>query len=100
MQGWIYRAKDLGLLSETRAASLFRGFRVQGWHRQEPGDALSTERPSRFERLVLQALAEDLLSETRAAELLGKPLRQFLSEISEEHNGLPVTLRNGYERLD
>jgi Zn-dependent peptidase ImmA (M78 family)/DNA-binding XRE family transcriptional regulator len=100
MQGWIYRAKDLGLLSESRAASLFRDFRVQGWHRQEPGDALPAERPSRFERLVLQAWAEDLLSETRAAELLGKPLRQFLSEISEEHDGLPGTLRNGYERLD
>lgn len=100
MQGWIYRAKDLGLLSGARAANLFQRFRIQGWHRQEPGDALPAERPSRFERLVLQALAEDLLSETRAAELLGKPLRQFLSEISEEHDGLPVALRNGYERLD
>jgi hypothetical protein len=78
MQGWIYRAKDLDLLSESRAASLFRTFRVQGWHRQEPGDGLPAERPSRFERLVLQAMAEDLFSETRAAELLGKPLRQFL----------------------
>ena len=100
MQGWIYRARDLGLLPETRAASLFRTFRIQGWHRREPGDALPAERPSRFERLVLQALAEDLLSETRAAELLGKPLRRFLSEISEEHDGLPVALRNGHERLD
>jgi Zn-dependent peptidase ImmA (M78 family) len=92
MQGWIYRAKDLALLSEPRAAGLFRDFRMRGWHRQEPGGVLPAERPSRFERLVLQALAEDLLSETRAAELLGKPLRQFLSEISEEHDGLPVTL--------
>lgn len=100
MQGWIYRAKDVGLLPENRAAALFRSFRTRGWHREEPGDACPSEHPSRFERLVLQALAEDLISETRAAELLGKPLRQFLSEVSEEHDGLPVAVRDGYERLD
>lgn len=100
MQGWIYRAKDVGLLPENRAAALFRSFRTRGWHRQEPGDACPSEHPSRFERLVLQALAEDLISETRAAEFLGKPLRQFLSEVSEEHDGLPVAMRDGYERLD
>lgn len=100
MQGWIYRARDLGLLPQARAVALFRRFRVNGWHRQEPGDSCPPEHPTRFERLVMQALAEDLISETRAAELLGKPLRQFLSEVSREHDGLPVALRNGYERLD
>jgi len=48
----------------------------------------------------MQALAEDLISETRAAEILGKPLRQFLSEVSKEHDGLPVDLHHGYEFLD
>ena len=100
MQGWIYRARDLGLLPEPRAASLFRRFRGEGWHRTEPGDACPAEHPSRFERLVLQALTEDLISETRAAELLGKPLQQFLSEVSREHDGLPVDLRHGHEFLD
>lgn len=100
MQGWIYRARDLGILSDLRAASLFRHFRMNGWRRQEPGDPHSPEHPTRFERLIMQALAEDLVSEARAAELLGKPLRQFLSEVSREHDGLPVALRDGYERLD
>lgn len=100
MQGWIYRAKDVGLLSDSRAASLFRTFRIRGWHRQEPGDAVPAEHPTRFERLVVQALAEDLISEGRAAELLGKPLQRFLSEVSKEHDGLPVAVRDGYERLD
>lgn len=100
MQGWIYRARDLGLLPEPRAASLFRRFRGQGWHCNEPGDALPAERPSRFERLVVQALTEDFISETRAAELLGQPLQQFLSQVSREHDGLPVDLRHGHEFLD
>lgn len=100
MQGWIYRARDLKLLEESKASSLFRRFRREGWHRAEPGDVCPAEQPSRFERLVLQALTEDLISETRAAELLGKPLRQFLSEVSRDHDGLPVDLRYGHESLD
>lgn len=100
MQGWVYRAKDLGILPEARAVSLFRRFRVSGWHRTEPGDSYPSEHPTRFERLVMQALAEDLVSEKRAAELLGQPLRQFLTNVSREHDGLPVALRDGYERLD
>ncbi len=100
MQGWVYRARDLALLPDSRAAALFRRFRSEGWHRTEPGDAYPAEHPSRFERLVMQALTEDLISETRAAELLGKPLQQFLSEVSREHDGLPVDLRHGHELLD
>jgi Zn-dependent peptidase ImmA (M78 family)/transcriptional regulator with XRE-family HTH domain len=100
MQGWIYRARDLGILDEPRAASLFRWFRSEGWHRTEPGDLYPPEKPTRFEKLVMQALVEDLISETRAAEILGKPLRQFLSEVSKEHDGLPVDLHHGYEFLD
>lgn len=100
MQGWIYRARNMGLLPEARAASLFRRFRMEGWHRIEPGDACPAEHPSRFERLVMQALTEDLISETRAAEILGKPLRQFLSEASREHDGLPADLRHGHKFLD
>jgi len=100
MQGWLYRARDLGILDEPRAASLFRWFRSEGWNRAEPGDPYPPEKPTRFEKLVMQALAEDLISETRAAEILGKPLRQFLSEVSKEHDGLPVDLHHGYEFLD
>lgn len=100
MQSWIHRARDLKILPERRAASLFRWFRSEGWHLAEPGDTCPAEHPSRFERLVMQALVEDLISETRAAEILGKPLQQFLSEVSREHDGLPVDLRHGHEPLD
>jgi len=93
MQGWIYRAKDLGIISESAAARLFQRFRGEGWHKQEPGDQLSSEEPKRMARLVLRALSEDLISEARAAELLGKPLTQFFKEEAKQHAGFPAGLR-------
>jgi Zn-dependent peptidase ImmA (M78 family)/DNA-binding XRE family transcriptional regulator len=95
MQAWIYRARDLGIVSQPTAAALFKRFKVHGWHKQEPGDPCPPETPKRFDRLVMQALAEAAISEGRASELLGKPLRRFLSEVAKEHKGLPVGLRYG-----
>jgi len=46
-----------------------------------------------MKRLVLRALAEDLISESRAAELLGMPLAQFWQEEAEQHDGFPVAVR-------
>lgn len=87
MQAWIYRARDLGILPEKRATAIFKKFRSMGWHLNEPGESLPSERPMRFDRLVMGALAEGIISERRASELLGKPLQQFLSEVAEEHGG-------------
>lgn len=87
MQAWIYRAKDLGILPEERATALFKMFRAKGWHLKEPGEPYPPERPMRFERLVMGALAEGIISEKRASELLGRPLEKFLSETAEEHGG-------------
>jgi Zn-dependent peptidase ImmA (M78 family)/DNA-binding XRE family transcriptional regulator len=76
MQAWIYRAKDLGIISDYTATRLFRQFRANEWHRQEPGNSYPPEAAMRMERLVYRALAEDLISRSRAQELLGKPLTQ------------------------
>ncbi len=92
MQAWIYRAKDLGIISETVATRLFRHFRSSGWYIKEPGKQLQAEPPERLERLVMRAVAEDMISYNRAAELLGKPLRQFCQEVSAQHNGFKVDL--------
>jgi len=78
MQAWIYRAKDLSIISENTTARLFRQFRVNGWHRQDPGKPYPPETPMRMERLIYRALGEDMISRSRAQELLGKPLQEFL----------------------
>jgi Zn-dependent peptidase ImmA (M78 family)/DNA-binding XRE family transcriptional regulator len=90
MQGWIYRARDLGILSESAARRLFVQFRREGWHRKEPGEQLPPEEPRRMQRLVLRALAEDMISQSRGAELLGKPMPQFYREEAGEHDGFPA----------
>jgi Zn-dependent peptidase ImmA (M78 family)/predicted nucleic acid-binding protein len=77
MQAWIYRAKDLGIISEASATQLFKEFRRRGWHLKEPGDAIPPEESARSTRLVLRALTEDVISEGRAAELLGCLWRDF-----------------------
>ena len=95
MQAWVYRAKDLGILSEPAAARLFREFRSRGWHRREPGDQIPPEEPGRLKRLVLRALAEDLISESRAAELLKVPGTWFCWNSSEPCSHGPVSGHRG-----
>ncbi len=94
MQGWICRARDLGIISEKLFERLFRAFRKHGWHRKEPGDEMPPEEPKRMERIVMRALAENIISEGRAAELLGKPMAEFFKEVAERHDGFPVDLCN------
>jgi transcriptional regulator with XRE-family HTH domain len=89
MQGWIYRARELGILSGSAAKELFQQFRARGWHREEPGDPYPPELPMRMMRLVHRALAEDLISESRAAELLSTSLR-VLSITDAQQPGKPL----------
>jgi len=93
MQAWIYRARDLDIISEHTARQLWIRFRSEGWYEQEPGDQILPETPGRLKRLVLRALAEDVISESRAAELLGKPLKQFWEEEATQHEGFPTPVR-------
>lgn len=77
MAAWAFRARDTGVIEQGTFEVIQRTFRARGWHKQEPGDAVASERPSHFRRLVLRALAEDLIGEPKAAELLGTPLAEF-----------------------
>lgn len=71
MGAWIFRAKDVGVLDDAHAVRMYRLFRQKGWHRVEPGPAIAPEQPKLFDQLVLRALAEDMVSTSKAAELLG-----------------------------
>ncbi len=71
MACWLKRAEDLGIVSASRARALWRQLRARGWHLQEPGAEVPKEEPGMFEQLVRRALAEGLISESRAAELAG-----------------------------
>jgi Zn-dependent peptidase ImmA (M78 family)/transcriptional regulator with XRE-family HTH domain len=73
-QAIAYRCKDLGIISQTTFSGIFRLFSAKGWRVNEPL-SFSSERPIRFERLCLRALAEGLISESKASELLQKTIR-------------------------
>lgn len=62
MQAWIRRARDLDIIGEDLYRSLNIQFRTQGWHRTEPHAYQSSERPALFRRLVLRALAENMIT--------------------------------------
>ncbi|HOY65239.1 MAG TPA: XRE family transcriptional regulator [Candidatus Ozemobacteraceae bacterium] len=86
MSAWIYRAKDLDIITPSTAQHLFMAFRKRGWLTREPGEPYPTEsEPSMMRQLVLRAHAESLISESKAAELLGLNLNQFRQESLGQH---------------
>lgn len=79
MNGWLYRAQDLGVINRSAARQLWNFFSQQSdgeasWREREPGEPYAQECPRRFAQLVYRALAEDIIGESKAAELLGSSL--------------------------
>lgn len=77
MQAWMHRAKDLGILAESRYVDMRKFFSAHRWTKTEPGEEIPAERPQLFEQLVYRALAQDIISESKAAELLRLTLSAF-----------------------
>jgi len=72
MQAWIHRALDLEIINGVSYERLCRQFSQMGWRKCEPGEQVRSEEPTRMQQLVYRALAEDMISRSRAIELLGK----------------------------
>ena len=86
MQALTYRCKDLGIFNQTLFRRLFDEFKRRGWRDplcEEPLAIREGEKPRRFERLCLRALAEGAISEPKAAELLGVPVRELDRRMQE-----------------
>jgi len=71
MGAWLHRAQDLDIITDATYLQLIKLFRKNGWHKQEPCDDYPREEPQVFIQLVFHALAEELISESKAAELMG-----------------------------
>ncbi len=85
MGGWMHRANDLGILTDAHYLAMVKFFRARGWHKKEPGEQFPPEQPQLFEQLVFHALAEDLISESKAAELLRLSLVNFHAMRNMDH---------------
>lgn len=77
MRDILIRARDLGLLSGPASKEAMRIFTARGWRIDEPGDPYPAEVPRKFESLVLQAMSEEMISMSRAAELMSLPVGLF-----------------------
>lgn len=79
MRAIAYRAKDLGIITATYHKSINIIFNQKGWHKQEP-EVYASEHTHTFKQLVYRAVAEQIISESKGAELLGMPIYQFIQE--------------------
>jgi len=85
MGGWLHRAQDLSIISDATYLEMVKLFRKFGWHKLEPCAEYPREEPQVFTQLVFHALAEDLISESKAAELMGKSLVEFRALRKVDH---------------
>ena len=85
-QAIAYRCKDLGIINQRALSSIFKLFNARKWRINEPLP-LARERPSRFERLCIRALAEDVISEAKASELLQKTVREIVESLDQPPDG-------------
>ena len=93
VQALTYRCKDLGIFSQVLFRRLFDEFKRRGWRDppyQEPLAVSEGEKPRRFERLCLRALAEGAVSEPKAAELLAIPVRELERRMQEPPESGPA----------
>lgn len=85
LQMLVHRCHDLRIIKDDLYRQLFREFKDKGWRDppyEEP-QALQKEYPRRFRRLCMRALTENLISESKAAELLGKTVRELNKLLDE-----------------
>lgn len=79
MGAWLYRAKDLGIISQADFVEKRKIFSIKGWNRKEPGDEKKGEMPILMNSMVLRAHAEGIISTPKAAELLNQTISMFCS---------------------
>lgn len=82
----LVRMNQIGALSDSALEYAFRTM-ASSWRKNEPlplereADQGKFEMPQRFERLVYRALSEDMVSMSKAAELLRRPVRKIEEDL-------------------
>ncbi|WP_245189514.1 ImmA/IrrE family metallo-endopeptidase [Lunatimonas salinarum] len=80
MQALVYRAKDLGLISENYLKQFYIVFTQLGYRSSEPVAYEGVEHSNRFSQLLFRALAEEFISISKAAALKNQKLAEFRKE--------------------
>jgi Zn-dependent peptidase ImmA (M78 family)/DNA-binding XRE family transcriptional regulator len=80
MQAIVYRAKDLDIISDNYYKQFFFMFSQMGYKKKEPYKYQGYEKSNRFSQLLFKALAEELISMSKAAALNNQKLAEFRDE--------------------
>lgn len=89
MLGWVIRARQLGILQASNYERMARYFSKHGWRKQEPR-SYPAEKAHLFPQMVYRALAEQRISESKAAELLAMPLAELRAQRNLEAAHAPA----------
>ena len=81
MQSWVYRAKDLGIVSPGLARSFWLEVSRRGWRKSEPFDFIGDEEPALRKQMISRALVGGLVSGDRILQAL--PKYEFPSTLAE-----------------
>lgn len=71
MAAWIYRAEDCDIIDAEAKARHFMELNARRWRKREPGE-IPPESPGRMKLLLLHALSEKMITESRYLELAGE----------------------------
>jgi hypothetical protein len=85
MAALIYRARDLEVIPDWRAKSMFVELGRLGWRINEPGD-VPIEEPSLAREIVDAVLVEDSIDDV--SDLTGLPVRELMTVVIGEKPGL------------
>ena len=77
MQAIVYRAKDLEIISQSSYKQFFQMFSQLGYRVNEPVEYEGKEQSNRFRQLLFRALAEEIISFSKAAALSNQKLSEF-----------------------
>ena len=80
IQAMIHRLSDLDIISEPYKKYWLQYINQMGWTVEEPFEFEGKETSSRFEQLIYRALAEDIISISKAASLKNMKLAEFRSK--------------------
>lgn len=81
IQAIMARAHNLGIISDYSYREFCIILNKKGWKKEEPGTYEGKERPNRFKQLVYHAVAEEIISFSRGAELLNMVLPEFRRKV-------------------
>lgn len=80
MQAIVMRAKDLKIIPDNYTRQFFFMVRQMGWKTLEPVEYNGDESSGRFKQLVFRALAEELITVSKAAALMNMSLQDFRTQ--------------------